>query len=69
MTLKLFLTGQMKKDAMEYFHCQQCYDTLEDVAKLIEQLLSSETIAHDTINRLDKLSSILTKLFRKLETT
>ena len=63
-------TGQMKKDSIEYFHCQRCYNGLEDIAKLIEQLLSNtEILTSDSINKLEQLHTKLSKLFKKLETT
>ena len=59
----------MKKCSIEYFHCQKCYDSLEDIAKQTEQLLSSELLASDTISKLQELNTSLSKLFKKLETT
>ena len=64
------VTGRMKKDSIEYFHCQRCYNGLEDIAKQIEQLLlNPEIFTGDTVNKLEKLGTSLSKLFKKLETT
>ena len=64
------LTGRMKKDSIEYFHCQQCCNGLEDIAKQIEQLLvNAKILTSDSINKLEQLHTKLSKLFKKLETT
>ena len=63
-------TGRMMKDSIEHFHCQQCYNGLEGIAKQIEQLLlNSKMFTGKTVNKLEKLGTSLSKLFKKLETT
>ena len=61
--------GRMKTDSIEYSHCQQCYDQLEGIAQLIEELVNSGTISSDTSDKLNELNTKLIKLFRKLETS
>lgn len=62
--------GGMKKDSIEYFHCQQCYNGLEDIARQTEHLLvNTEILTSDSFNKLEQLCTKLSKLFKKLETT
>lgn len=57
------------KRSIEYFHCQQCCDGLQGVAKQIEQLLNSEPLTGSTVLKLQELNTSVNKLFGKLDST